>query len=160
MEDMETTCVNSTGWPISDPQLRIGSEGKTNILRIQSTEEPAACLTGVTDVQSGAQLIADPKLETVIGSSDIMQLQLQIQWYLKFQIHVLQKMTKEGDGSLLPLTERGIGRLLPSKTPCCRVFQDIFRMGAHFSFSVVTMQRHGSISGTLFLLKLQRRWEM
>lgn len=66
--DWRNLCIVSIsgdkGWPISDLQLQIGSEGKTNILRIQSTEEPAACLTGAAGPYQGATCIADPKVKT------------------------------------------------------------------------------------------------
>ncbi|MFC5528419.1 DNA cytosine methyltransferase [Cohnella yongneupensis] len=74
---------------ISDPRLSDLPKRYTDKYRMQSMEEPAATVTGVTDVQSGAQLVADVRLgcsprsgsygvqawddvgKTVTGSGDI-----------------------------------------------------------------------------------------
>lgn len=74
---------------INDPRVN-GREGRyTDQYRMQSTDNPSATATGVTDVQAGAQLIADPNIKcsprsgtmgiigwgevspAVIGSSDV-----------------------------------------------------------------------------------------
>lgn len=47
---------------VSDPRLQIGGEGKTNLLRIQSVDEPAVCVTGAAGTHQGASCIADPTL--------------------------------------------------------------------------------------------------
>ncbi|WP_374019032.1 DNA cytosine methyltransferase [Paenibacillus thiaminolyticus] len=47
---------------VSDPRLQIGGEGKTNLLRIQSVDDPAVCVTGAAGPHQGASCIADPAL--------------------------------------------------------------------------------------------------
>lgn len=47
---------------VSDPRLQVGGEGKTNLLRIQSVDEPAVCVTGAAGTHQGASCIADPTL--------------------------------------------------------------------------------------------------
>ncbi|MBO9598619.1 MAG: DNA cytosine methyltransferase [Cohnella sp.] len=74
---------------ISDPRLSDNPKRYTDKYRMQSMEDPAATVTGVTDVQSGAQLVADVRIgrsyrsgtygvqawdkpgKTVIGAADI-----------------------------------------------------------------------------------------
>jgi len=74
---------------ISDPRIAYRPGRYTDKFRVQVAGESAATVTGVTDVQSGAQLIADPNLrcapradsygvqdwqqsaKTVIGSADV-----------------------------------------------------------------------------------------
>jgi len=74
---------------ISDPRLSENPKRYTDKYRMQSMDGPAATVTGVTDVQSGAQLVADVRIgssrragtygvqawdepgKTIIGSSDI-----------------------------------------------------------------------------------------
>ncbi|WP_258959133.1 DNA cytosine methyltransferase [Paenibacillus tyrfis] len=41
---------------VSDPRLQIGSDGKTNLLRVQPADCPAVCVTGAT-------CVSDPKLQ-------------------------------------------------------------------------------------------------
>lgn len=47
---------------VSDPRLQIGGEGKTNILRVQSADDTAMCVTGSAGPHQGGACIADPKL--------------------------------------------------------------------------------------------------
>lgn len=47
---------------VSDPRVRISGDGKRNLLRVQSTEHEAGCVTGAAGVNQGAACIADPKL--------------------------------------------------------------------------------------------------
>lgn len=71
--DWNDTCraVTSTagpGWSngvtaVSDPRLQIGSEGKTNLLRVQPADSPAVCVTGATGPSQGAACVSDPKLQ-------------------------------------------------------------------------------------------------
>jgi len=74
---------------ISDPRLSDNPKRYTDKYRMQSMDDPAATVTGVTDVQSGAQLVADVRLgcsprsgsygvqawdepgKTVVGAGDI-----------------------------------------------------------------------------------------
>jgi site-specific DNA-cytosine methylase len=48
---------------ISDPRISDRPGRYTDKYRMQSTTKPAATVTGVTDVQQGAQLIADPRMK-------------------------------------------------------------------------------------------------
>ncbi|MEK4328937.1 DNA cytosine methyltransferase [Paenibacillus sp. FSL R7-0312] len=48
---------------VSDPRLHINSEGKTNILRIQSVDEQSSCITGAAGPYQGGASIADPALK-------------------------------------------------------------------------------------------------
>ncbi|MFF2016244.1 DNA cytosine methyltransferase [Paenibacillus sp. NPDC058177] len=48
---------------VSDPRLQINGEGKTNILRIQSVDEPSSCVTGAAGPHQGGASIADPALK-------------------------------------------------------------------------------------------------
>lgn len=48
---------------VSDPRLQIGSDGKTNLLRVQSADSPAVCVTGATGPSQGAACVSDPKLQ-------------------------------------------------------------------------------------------------
>ncbi|MCY9541833.1 DNA cytosine methyltransferase [Paenibacillus alvei] len=47
---------------VSDPRLQINGEGKTNILRVQSSGEPSVCVTGAAGPHQGGSCIADPTL--------------------------------------------------------------------------------------------------
>ncbi|MFC6546841.1 hypothetical protein ACFQBN_09145 [Cohnella cellulosilytica] len=74
---------------VSDPRIHDRPGRYTDKFRVQAADGPAATVTGTTDVQSGAQLIADPTVnrppragtmgvqqwnepgKTVIGSADV-----------------------------------------------------------------------------------------
>ncbi|QDS35863.1 DNA cytosine methyltransferase [Brevibacillus brevis] len=97
VNDWETTSPTVTtgsasagsGKIISDPRISDRPGRYTDKYRMQSMDQPAATVTGVTDVQSGAQLVADVRMTcsprsgtmgvtawgqtspTVTGSSDI-----------------------------------------------------------------------------------------
>lgn len=47
---------------VSDPRLNLGVSGKTNILRVQPSEQPGGCVTGVPGPFQGAACISDPAL--------------------------------------------------------------------------------------------------
>ncbi|MFU1797624.1 DNA cytosine methyltransferase [Paenibacillus azoreducens] len=47
---------------VSDPRLQIGGEGKTNILRVQRSDETAMCVTGSAGPHQGGACISDPNL--------------------------------------------------------------------------------------------------
>lgn len=48
---------------IADPRVNGRANRYTDQYRMQSADKPAATVTGTTDVQSGAQLIADPRVD-------------------------------------------------------------------------------------------------
>lgn len=48
---------------VSDPRLQIGSDGKTNLLRVQPADSPSVCVTGATGPSQGAACVSDPKLQ-------------------------------------------------------------------------------------------------
>lgn len=52
---------------VSDPRLQISGNGKTNIFRVQSRDEPATCVTGSAGPNQGAGCIADPTLQERAG---------------------------------------------------------------------------------------------
>lgn len=65
--DEVAPCVTGTRFgsgalAISDPRISERPGRYSDKFRVQSAKEPAATITGVTDVQSGAQLIADPTI--------------------------------------------------------------------------------------------------
>ncbi|MBU5356116.1 DNA cytosine methyltransferase [Paenibacillus barcinonensis] len=68
--DKPSRAVTSTAGPgrsngvaaISDPRLQINGEGKTNLFRVQHTDEPASCVTGAAGPNQGAANISDPNL--------------------------------------------------------------------------------------------------
>lgn len=47
---------------ISDPRLQINGDGKTNLFRVQLSDEPATCITGAAGPNQGATNISDPNL--------------------------------------------------------------------------------------------------
>lgn len=52
---------------VADPRLQINGDGKTNLLRVQSVDEPADCVTGATGPHQGAPCISDPTLPERTG---------------------------------------------------------------------------------------------
>lgn len=52
---------------VADPRLRLSKQGKTNILRIQPSNEPAMCVTGVPGPFQGGACIADPAMSEWSG---------------------------------------------------------------------------------------------
>lgn len=63
--DWRNLCIapieGGSAQPLIDPKLKIGSDGKTNLLRIQSAEEPAFCITGAAGPYQGGACLADPR---------------------------------------------------------------------------------------------------
>ncbi|MEK3882401.1 DNA cytosine methyltransferase [Paenibacillus sp. PL2-23] len=68
----ETPCgaVTGTAGPgrsngvtaVADPRLQINGDGKTNLLRVQSINEAADCVTGAAGPHQGAPCISDPTM--------------------------------------------------------------------------------------------------
>lgn len=48
---------------VSDPRLQINGDGKTNLFRVQSSADPATCVTGAAGPNQGATCISDPTLQ-------------------------------------------------------------------------------------------------
>lgn len=75
--DWNKTCgaVTGTAGPgrsngvtaVSDPRLHINGEGKTNLLRIQSVDDSAVCVTGAAGPNQGGACVADPSLTDKVG---------------------------------------------------------------------------------------------
>lgn len=68
--DKPSRAVTSTAGPgrsngvtaISDPRLQINGDGKTNLFRVQLSDDPATCITGAAGTNQGATNISDPNL--------------------------------------------------------------------------------------------------
>lgn len=68
--DVPSRAVTSTAGPgrsngvtaVSDPRLQISGDGKNNILRVQTYDTTATCVTGAAGPHQGGACIADPTL--------------------------------------------------------------------------------------------------
>ncbi|MGW8822246.1 DNA cytosine methyltransferase [Paenibacillus lautus] len=52
---------------VSDPRLKINGNGKTNLYRIQDSDDAATCITGAAGPNQGAGCISDPNLKERSG---------------------------------------------------------------------------------------------